>query len=154
MISIILSYSSKLETIDDNTIIRARGLPWQSSDQDIARFFKGLNIAKWVHHLPEAVSSSLMSSFGTFLFILVIFVFFCFSQLGNCHILVGVCIHPAVSQVSLVQGSGQGYGCRLSRPCTVAMCVGSPLSWVAVLRTFSILSLLLSGINFPFWISR
>ncbi|MEE6463533.1 hypothetical protein FKM82_005943 [Ascaphus truei] len=37
---------SKLEIIDDNTIIRARGLPWQSSDQDIARFFKGLNIAK------------------------------------------------------------------------------------------------------------
>uniref|UniRef100_A0A8C5PTW3 Epithelial splicing regulatory protein 1 n=1 Tax=Leptobrachium leishanense TaxID=445787 RepID=A0A8C5PTW3_9ANUR len=37
---------SKLEIIDDNAIIRARGLPWQSSDQDIARFFKGLNIAK------------------------------------------------------------------------------------------------------------
>ncbi|KAM8966224.1 epithelial splicing regulatory protein 1 [Pelodytes ibericus] len=37
---------SKVEIIDDNTIIRARGLPWQSSDQDIARFFKGLNIAK------------------------------------------------------------------------------------------------------------
>ncbi|XP_062836239.1 epithelial splicing regulatory protein 1 isoform X3 [Anolis carolinensis] len=37
---------SKMELIDDNTIIRARGLPWQSSDQDVARFFKGLNIAK------------------------------------------------------------------------------------------------------------
>nr|XP_060483298.1 epithelial splicing regulatory protein 1-like [Panthera onca] len=37
---------SKMELIDDNTIVRARGLPWQSSDQDIARFFKGLNIAK------------------------------------------------------------------------------------------------------------
>ncbi|XP_006003501.1 epithelial splicing regulatory protein 1 isoform X1 [Latimeria chalumnae] len=37
---------SKTEIIDDNTIIKARGLPWQSSDQDIARFFKGLNIAK------------------------------------------------------------------------------------------------------------
>ncbi|XP_053251606.1 epithelial splicing regulatory protein 1 isoform X2 [Podarcis raffonei] len=37
---------SKMELVDDNTIIRARGLPWQSSDQDIARFFKGLNIAK------------------------------------------------------------------------------------------------------------
>ncbi|XP_074841798.1 epithelial splicing regulatory protein 1 isoform X4 [Carettochelys insculpta] len=37
---------SKMELIDDNTVIRARGLPWQSSDQDIARFFKGLNIAK------------------------------------------------------------------------------------------------------------
>ncbi|XP_074918082.1 epithelial splicing regulatory protein 1 isoform X3 [Chelonoidis abingdonii] len=37
---------SKMELVDDDTIIRARGLPWQSSDQDIARFFKGLNIAK------------------------------------------------------------------------------------------------------------
>ncbi|XP_050796888.1 epithelial splicing regulatory protein 1 isoform X1 [Gopherus flavomarginatus] len=37
---------NKMELVDDNTIIRARGLPWQSSDQDIARFFKGLNIAK------------------------------------------------------------------------------------------------------------
>uniref|UniRef100_A0A8C5PUK8 Epithelial splicing regulatory protein 1 n=1 Tax=Leptobrachium leishanense TaxID=445787 RepID=A0A8C5PUK8_9ANUR len=40
------SGTCKLEIIDDNAIIRARGLPWQSSDQDIARFFKGLNIAK------------------------------------------------------------------------------------------------------------
>uniref|UniRef100_A0A3Q2QRH0 Epithelial splicing regulatory protein 1 n=1 Tax=Fundulus heteroclitus TaxID=8078 RepID=A0A3Q2QRH0_FUNHE len=38
--------SSKMEKVCDNTVIRARGLPWQSSDQDIARFFKGLNIAK------------------------------------------------------------------------------------------------------------
>ncbi|XP_078254535.1 epithelial splicing regulatory protein 1 [Rhinoraja longicauda] len=37
---------SKTEIIDDNTVVRARGLPWQSSDQDIARFFRGLNIAK------------------------------------------------------------------------------------------------------------
>ncbi|MBN3299338.1 ESRP2 protein, partial [Amia calva] len=37
---------SKSEAVDSETIIRARGLPWQSSDQDIARFFKGLNIAK------------------------------------------------------------------------------------------------------------
>lgn len=40
--------SSKMELVDDNAVIRARGLPWQSSDQDIARFFKGLNIAKLV----------------------------------------------------------------------------------------------------------
>ncbi|KAL4642192.1 epithelial splicing regulatory protein 2-like [Arapaima gigas] len=39
-------YSSKTEPVDSETVIRARGLPWQSSDQDIARFFKGLNIAK------------------------------------------------------------------------------------------------------------
>ncbi|OWF42033.1 epithelial splicing regulatory protein 1-like isoform X1 [Mizuhopecten yessoensis] len=37
---------SKSDIVDDNTVVRARGLPWQSSDQDIARFFKGLNIAK------------------------------------------------------------------------------------------------------------
>ncbi|XP_075433056.1 epithelial splicing regulatory protein 2 isoform X3 [Ascaphus truei] len=37
---------SKSELVDSETVIRARGLPWQSSDQDIARFFKGLNIAK------------------------------------------------------------------------------------------------------------
>ncbi|NXT99820.1 ESRP1 protein, partial [Buphagus erythrorhynchus] len=37
---------SKMELVDDNAVVRARGLPWQSSDQDIARFFKGLNIAK------------------------------------------------------------------------------------------------------------
>ncbi|MGH0160433.1 UNVERIFIED_CONTAM: hypothetical protein FKN15_039328 [Acipenser sinensis] len=36
----------KMEIVDDNTVIRARGLPWQSSDQDIGRFFRGLNIAK------------------------------------------------------------------------------------------------------------
>ncbi|KAG9509007.1 RNA-binding protein fusilli, partial [Fragariocoptes setiger] len=34
------------EVIDDNTVVRARGLPWQSSDQDIASFFAGLNIVK------------------------------------------------------------------------------------------------------------
>lgn len=39
-------YSSKTDTVDDEVVVRARGLPWQSSDQDIARFFKGLNIAK------------------------------------------------------------------------------------------------------------
>uniref|UniRef100_A0A7N6FH52 RRM domain-containing protein n=1 Tax=Anabas testudineus TaxID=64144 RepID=A0A7N6FH52_ANATE len=39
---------SKTEPVDSETVIRARGLPWQSSDQDIARFFKGLNIAKYV----------------------------------------------------------------------------------------------------------
>ncbi|XP_053182793.1 epithelial splicing regulatory protein 1 [Scomber japonicus] len=37
---------SKMEKVCNNTVIRARGLPWQSSDQDIARFFRGLNIAK------------------------------------------------------------------------------------------------------------
>ncbi|CAB3229585.1 unnamed protein product [Arctia plantaginis] len=38
--------SSKDDEIDGNCIVRARGLPWQSSDQDIAKFFRGLNVAK------------------------------------------------------------------------------------------------------------
>ncbi|KAK3607377.1 hypothetical protein CHS0354_022538 [Potamilus streckersoni] len=37
---------SKSDFVDDNVVVRARGLPWQASDQDIARFFKGLNIAR------------------------------------------------------------------------------------------------------------
>ncbi|CAK1543605.1 unnamed protein product [Leptosia nina] len=37
---------SKDDEIDGNCIVRARGLPWQSSDQDIAKFFRGLNVAK------------------------------------------------------------------------------------------------------------
>ncbi|CAG9124637.1 unnamed protein product [Plutella xylostella] len=37
---------SKDDEIDNNCIVRARGLPWQSSDQDIAKFFRGLNVAK------------------------------------------------------------------------------------------------------------
>ncbi|XP_025410910.1 RNA-binding protein fusilli isoform X1 [Sipha flava] len=36
----------KNEEVDNNCVVRARGLPWQSSDQDIAKFFRGLNIAK------------------------------------------------------------------------------------------------------------
>ena len=38
--------SSKADVVDSETVVRARGLPWQSSDQDVARFFKGLNIAR------------------------------------------------------------------------------------------------------------
>lgn len=41
-------HSNKADVVDSETVVRARGLPWQSSDQDVARFFKGLNIARWV----------------------------------------------------------------------------------------------------------
>ncbi|XP_022656369.1 RNA-binding protein fusilli-like isoform X2 [Varroa destructor] len=37
---------SKGDTIESGCVARARGLPWQSSDQDIAEFFRGLNIVK------------------------------------------------------------------------------------------------------------
>jgi len=36
---------SKGEKVDGNCVVRARGLPWQASDTDIAHFFVGLNIA-------------------------------------------------------------------------------------------------------------
>jgi epithelial splicing regulatory protein 1/2 len=36
---------SKGEKVDGNCVVRARGLPWQASDTDIAHFFLGLNIA-------------------------------------------------------------------------------------------------------------
>lgn len=41
-----VGYSSIDDEIDGLCIVRARGLPWQSSDQDIAKFFRGLNVAK------------------------------------------------------------------------------------------------------------
>ncbi|KFM78083.1 RNA-binding protein fusilli, partial [Stegodyphus mimosarum] len=37
---------TKNDVVDNNTVVRARGLPWQSSDQDIAKFFRGLNIVR------------------------------------------------------------------------------------------------------------
>ncbi|XP_020603287.1 epithelial splicing regulatory protein 1-like isoform X1 [Orbicella faveolata] len=38
--------TKNLGLVLDDTILRARGLPWQASDQDVANFFKGLNILK------------------------------------------------------------------------------------------------------------
>ena len=37
---------SQTDKVDTHCCVRARGLPWQASDQDIARFFVGLNVAK------------------------------------------------------------------------------------------------------------
>ena len=37
---------SREDAVDGDCCVRARGLPWQASDQDIARFFVGLNVAK------------------------------------------------------------------------------------------------------------
>nr|XP_002736133.1 PREDICTED: epithelial splicing regulatory protein 2-like isoform X1 [Saccoglossus kowalevskii] len=37
---------NKHEIVDNDHVIKARGLPWQSSDKDVAKFFKGLDIGK------------------------------------------------------------------------------------------------------------
>ncbi len=37
---------SRSDAVDGDCCVRARGLPWQASDQDIARFFVGLNVAR------------------------------------------------------------------------------------------------------------
>ena len=34
------------EFVDDNHVVKARGLPWQATDEDIYRFFRGLNVAR------------------------------------------------------------------------------------------------------------
>ena len=38
--------SGRDASVESEVVVRARGLPWQSSDQDVAHFFAGLNIAK------------------------------------------------------------------------------------------------------------
>ncbi|PAA76502.1 hypothetical protein BOX15_Mlig020669g1 [Macrostomum lignano] len=35
----------KTDTVDDESVVRARGLPWQATDADIHKFFRGLNIS-------------------------------------------------------------------------------------------------------------
>ncbi|CAH8593755.1 unnamed protein product [Schistosoma turkestanicum] len=37
---------SKTDTVGDNVVVRARGLPWQATDLEIFQFFSGINIAK------------------------------------------------------------------------------------------------------------
>ena len=37
-------FRKKTDFIDDDTVVRARGLPWQATDSDIHKFFRGLNI--------------------------------------------------------------------------------------------------------------
>lgn len=54
---------SRADAVDGDCCVRARGLPWQASDQDIARFFVGLNVAKWVpdwiYRIPEFLSNKI-----------------------------------------------------------------------------------------------
>ena len=38
-------WTLKFFQVDTQAVVRARGLPWQASDTDIARFFTGLNVA-------------------------------------------------------------------------------------------------------------
>lgn len=84
--------SSKTEPVDGETVIRARGLPWQSSDQDIARFFKGLSIAKYVWLNVDAAvmdSLTLLRSREMWPFSLLLTVQICSAAV--CHILSLVC---------------------------------------------------------------
>jgi len=46
--------------VDDDTVVRARGLPWQSSDQDIALFFRGLNVARLAEDDPVSLAFVLL----------------------------------------------------------------------------------------------
>ena len=40
--------------VDNHAVVRARGLPWQASDTDIARFFTGLNVSPGGKYLVAA----------------------------------------------------------------------------------------------------
>ena len=46
---------SREDAVDGDCCVRARGLPWQASDQDIARFFVGLNVAKYALLLGQCI---------------------------------------------------------------------------------------------------
>ena len=37
--------SNVFAQVDGSCVVRARGLPWQASDTEVARFFTGLNVA-------------------------------------------------------------------------------------------------------------
>ena len=47
------SIRSREDSVDSNCCVRSRGLPWQASDQDIARFFIGLNVARYDTHTKK-----------------------------------------------------------------------------------------------------
>ncbi|KAL3315699.1 Epithelial splicing regulatory protein 2 [Cichlidogyrus casuarinus] len=42
---IVSEYSRRTEQVDDTCVVRARGLPWQTTDQEIHQFFRGITIA-------------------------------------------------------------------------------------------------------------
>ena len=70
---LLFPFSSKFEEVDSNCVVRARGLPWQSSDQDIAKFFRGLNIAKYVKHLQISIYTSFLLAGATLLQYTILF---------------------------------------------------------------------------------
>jgi len=45
LVDLLQGIRTRNEQVDTNCVVRARGLPWQASDTDIARFFVGLNVA-------------------------------------------------------------------------------------------------------------
>ncbi|CAL8075579.1 unnamed protein product [Calicophoron daubneyi] len=40
------AFVRKTDNVEDDVVIRARGLPWQATDSDIFQFFSGINISK------------------------------------------------------------------------------------------------------------
>lgn len=48
-----VALASKMELIDDNTVIRIPGLSWQDADQDTEKFFKGLRLPEEFQHCVQ-----------------------------------------------------------------------------------------------------
>lgn len=45
VVNFLRNFSLPEASLDSEVIVRARGLPWQATDRDVAQFFIGLNIA-------------------------------------------------------------------------------------------------------------
>ena len=60
--------------VDTNSVVRARGLPWQASDTDIARFFTGLNVSPGGKRFNQAEPGCSLQ-FGIRIFLLFVRLF-------------------------------------------------------------------------------
>ena len=53
---------------EDESVVRLRGLPYQASDHEVARFFRGLNIVRWDIILYRAPCTYLCVSVCSFVY--------------------------------------------------------------------------------------